>query len=111
MINFLFNSIKSLAEIENTIIFSLSIIPYSVFLYFIYRNKQINKTIFIGFLLTILFVIITIIFSILSLKIYGKTLVEVDVFHGAAESFLTLSDFFILFGFINLLKVLEVNNS
>jgi hypothetical protein len=49
--------------------------------------------------------------SIFTLNYYDKTLVEVDFLHGFAESFLTLSDFVILFGFIKLLNSLEVNNS
>ena len=64
-----------------------------------------------GFSLTVLFVFITILVSIFTLNYYDKTLVEVDFLHGFAESFLTLSDFVILFGFIKLLNSLEVNNS
>ena len=62
-------------------------------------------------LLTVLFVLITIVVSIFTLNYYDKTLVEVDFLHGLAESFLTLSDFVILFGFIKILNSLEVNNS
>ena len=105
------NLIKILGLMDNSFIFIISIVPYSVFLFYLYKNKAINKTIKYGFSLTILFVLITIIFSILSLNLYGKSLVEVDVFHGSAEVFLTLSDFVILIGFINLLKDIEVKNS
>jgi len=105
------NLIKILGLMDNSFIFVISIVPYSVFLFYLYKNKVINKTIKYGFSLTLLFVLITIIFSILSLNFYDKSLVEVDVFHGSAEAFLTLSDFVILIGFINLLNDIEVKNS
>lgn len=102
--------LNKLSVSENTIIFAFSIFPYSIFLYYLYKSNLFNKSIKIGFSLTLLFVFITIIFSILSKTIYQKELVEVDIFHGIAESFLTLSDFVILLGFMNLLKELEVKN-
>ena len=103
--------IEKLSHYENTYIFAFSIVPYSIFLYYLFKIKELNKTVKIGFSLTILFVVITIIFSICSEIIYGRTLVEIDLFHGLAESFLTLSDFVILLGFISILKTLEVKNS
>ena len=101
----------TLSSIDNTFIFIISIIPYSIFLFYLYKNPNISKTIKIGFTLTLLFVFITIIFSVISLTIYNKSLVEIDLFHGFAEAFLTITDFIILLGFINLLKKIEVKNS
>ena len=103
--------IEKLATIDNTALFALSIIPYSIFLFYLYKIKLVNKIVKIGFSLTVLFVFITIILSIYSLVNYDKTLVEIDMLHGSAEFFLTLSDFIILVGFIKLLKLEEVNNS
>ena len=100
-----------LSVIDNNYIFIISIIPYSIFLFYLYKNQNLSKTIKIGFSLTLLFVLITIIFSIISLTIYDKSLVEIDTFHGLAEAFLTLTDFIILIGFTNLLKEIEVKNS
>ena len=100
-----------LSLIDNNYIFIISIIPYSIFLFYLYKNSNISKTIKIGFTLTLLFVFITIIFSVISLSIYNKSLVEIDAFHGFAEAFLTITDFIILIGFINLLKKIEVKNS
>jgi len=100
-----------LSKVDNTYIFSLSILPYSIFLYYLYKINNLNKTVKIGFSLTLLFVLITIIFSILSNVLYARDLVDVDMFHGAAEAFLTLSDFVILYGFILILRRKEVNNS
>jgi len=103
--------IEKLATIDNTVLFAASIFPYAIFLFFLYKIKTINIFVKTGYSLTVLFVFITIIISIFTLIYYDKTLVEVDFLHGLAESFLTLSDFIILFGFIRLLNSLEVNNS
>ena len=103
--------IEKLGSIDNTFLFAVSIIPYAIFLFYLYKIKSVNKFIKTGFSLTVLFVLITIVVSIITLNYYDKTLVEVDFLHGFAEFFLTLSDFVILFGFIKLLNNLEVNNS
>ena len=103
--------IEKLASIDNTALFAVSIIPYAIFLFYLYKINSFNKFVKTGFSLTVLFVFITILVSIFTLNYYGKTLVEIDFLHGFAESFLTLSDFFILFGFIKILNSLEVNNS
>ena len=103
--------IEKLASIDNTLLFAVSIIPYAIFLFYLYKIKSVNNFIKTGFSLTVLFVLITILVSIFTLNFYNKTLVEVDFLHCLAESFLTLSDFVILFGFIRLLNSLEVNNS
>ena len=111
MSNYLKEIFDNLSTIDNNYIFIISIIPYSFFLYYLYKNPNISKTIKIGFSSTLLFVLVTIIFSIISLTVYDKSLVEIDSFHGFAESFLTITDFIILLGFINLLKKIEVKNS
>ena len=103
--------IEKLASIDNTALFAASIFPYAIFLYYLCKIKYVNKFVKAGFSLTVLFVLITILVSIFTLNYYGKTLVEIDLMHGLAESFLTLSDFVILFGFIRILNNLEVNNS
>ena len=103
--------IEKLGSIDNTLLFAVSIIPYAIFLFYLYRIKSVNKLVKTGYSLTVLFVFITIVVSIYTLNYYDKTLVEVDFLHGLAESFLTLSDFVILFGFIKILNNLEVNNS
>ena len=103
--------LEKLATFDNTALFAASIIPYGIFLYYLYKIKSINKIVKTGFSLTVLFVLITIVMSVFSLNVYDKTLVEVDILHGSAEFFLTLSDFVILFGFIRVLNSLEVNNS
>ena len=103
--------IEKLGSVDNTALFAASIIPYSIFLFYLFKIKSVNKFVKTGFSLTVLFVFITIMVSIFALNYYDKSLVEVDFLHGSAEFFLTLSDFIILFGFIKMLNNLEVNNS
>ena len=111
MNNFFIIFLEKLSEINNTPLFAFSIIPYSIFLYYLYKIKSISNTAKIGFTLTVLFVFITIILSIISESYFHKSLVDVDLLHGSAEFFLTLSDAVILIGFINVLRSIEVNNS
>ena len=103
--------IEKLASLDNTALFASSIIPYAFFLFYLYKIKSVNKIIKTGFSLTVLFVFITIVLSIITQNFYDKSLVEVDFMHGSAEFFLTLSDSVILWGFIKMLNNLEVNNS
>ena len=111
MNNMFLKFLEKLSSIDNTLLFAASIIPYAIFLFYLYKIKSVNNIVKTGFSLTVLFVLITILVSIFTLNYYDKTLVEIDFLHGLAESFLTLSDFVILFGFIKLLNSLEVNNS
>ena len=111
MNDFFLKLIEKFATYDNTALFAASIIPYSVFLFYLYKVKSINNVVKTGFSLTVLFVFITIVVSLYSLNYLDKTLVEVDILHGSAEFFLTLSDFVILIGFIKMLKQLEVKNS
>ena len=105
------NFIEKLGFIDNTALFAASIVPYAIFLFYLYKINSLNKFVKTGFSLTVLFVFITIVVSIFSINYYDKTLVEVDFLHGSAEFFLTLSDFIILLGFIKMLNNIEVNNS
>ena len=106
-----FKYIEKLGSIDNTLLFAVSIIPYAIFLFYLFKLNSVNILVKTGFSLTVLFVFITILVSIFTLNYYDKTLVEVDVLHGSAEFFLTLSDFVILLGFLKMLKHLEVKNS
>ena len=111
MNDFFLNFLQKLAEFDNTTLFAVSIVPYSIFLFYLYKIKSLNNLVKTGFTFTIIFVFITIVMSIFSLNYYDKSLFEVDFLHGSAEFFLTLSDFIILLGFIKILNNLEVNNS
>ena len=103
--------IEKLGLVDNTALFAASIIPYSIFLFYLFKIKSVNKLVKTGFSLTVFFVFITIVMSIFALNYYDKSLVEIDYLHGSAEFFLTLSDFIILLGFIKMLNNIEVNNS
>ena len=111
MNDFFIRFLNYLSGLDNTSLFAASIIPYSIFLFYLYKIESINNLIKIGFSLTVLFVFVTILMSIYCQNYLNQTLVEVDILHGSAEFFLTLSDTFILLGFIKMLNLLEVNNS
>ena len=108
-------SLESIAQIDPSPFFIISLIPYLFFLSYAGKTKAIPKISFLGFKLTLLFVFMTIVFAIISQINYGEELTNVDVLHGTAESFLTISDAFILYGFVLMLQSIrtktEVKNS
>ena len=108
-------SLESIARVDPSPFFILSLIPYLVFLRYAGKTKSIPKISLLGFKLTLLFVFMTIIFAIISLIYFGEELTNVDVLHGLAESFLTISDALVVYGFVLMLqsarRKTEVNNS
>lgn len=80
-------------------LFALSLFPYLGFLWFITRSRQMPKLALIGFYLTLVFVAVTIPAGIYAQVVLGKALANVDVLHGGAEVFLTLSNICIVLGF------------
>ena len=108
-------SLESIARIDPSPFFILSLIPYLVFLRYAGKSKSIPKISLLGFKLTLLFVFMTIVFAIISLIYFGEELTNVDVLHGLAESFLTISDALVVYGFVLMLQTVrsktEVNNS
>ena len=66
--------IEKLGSIDNTSLFALSIIPYAIFLYYLYKIKSVNIFVKTGFSLTVLFVLITILVSIFTLNYYNKSM-------------------------------------
>ena len=99
------------SEIDPSPFFVLSLIPYLFFLNWASKSQNIPKISFIGFQLTLLFVAMTIILAIVAKLKFNNELTNVDYLHGVAESFLTISDGFILFGFIRFINNKQVNNS
>jgi hypothetical protein len=93
---------------------SLSIVPYLLFLYLIYRvwrldPKLIHKTTMLGFAAMIGFVIITATAGFIALKIMGaRTLGNVDWLHGIAEGGLTLTNGLIALGLKKQLDEIEL---
>ena len=108
-------SLESIARVDPSPFFILSLIPYLIFLRYAGKTKSIPKISLLGFKLTLLFVFMTIVFAIISLIYFGEELTNVDVLHGLAESFLTISDALVVYGFILMLqsarRKTEVNNS
>ena len=108
-------SLESIARIDPSPFFILSLIPYLFFLRYLGKTKIIPKISFLGFKLTLLFVFMTIVFAIISKIYYGEELTNVDVLHGIAESFLTISDAFVVYGFVLMLQSIrnktDVKNS
>ncbi len=80
-------------------IFVISLLPYLFFLYWAAKVSSIPKVSLLGFRLTLLFVVMTIICSIFANLFYGKDLTDIDPLHGFAEAFLAISDGLIVFGF------------
>jgi heme A synthase len=85
-------------------LFALSLLPYLGFLWFLTRNRQTPRLALVGFYLTLVFVGITIGAGIYAKVHYGASLANVDVLHGGAEFFLTLSNVLILLGFRQAVK-------
>ncbi len=103
-----------ISAIDPSPFFVLSLLPYLFFLYFAQKTSSIPKTSLWGFRLTLLFVFVSIICSVIAQKIYGQDLSYVDPLHGGAELFLAISDGLVVLGFFNLLNQKdskEVKNS
>ena len=100
MIDFL----QPLSSLDPGPIFVISLFPYLIFLFLAQKSTSIPKTSLWGFRLTLLFVAMTIVCSIIAKVNYDQELTDVDYLHGSAEAFLALSDAFIVFGFAAMLK-------
>jgi len=96
--NISIHSLESIARIDPSPFFILSLIPYIVFLRYAGKTRAIPKISFLGFKLTLLFVFMTIVFAIVAQIYFADELTNVDVLHGLAESFLTISDAFVDYG-------------
>jgi hypothetical protein len=80
-------------------LFALSLFPYLGFLWFLGKSGQAPKLVMVGFYLLLVFVVVTIPAGLYARNIYGQELANVDWLHGAAESFLTLSNIVVVLGF------------
>ena len=77
----------------------LSLLPYLAFLWWARQVKAFPRLALRGFELTLLFVAVTIVAAVVAQLQFGKQLADVDPLHGGAESFLTLSNLFVVLGF------------
>jgi hypothetical protein len=83
-------------------LFALSLLPYLAFLWFARRSRRFPPLALLGFALTLLFVAVTIGAALLAEGHYGRQLADVDLLHGGAEAFLTLSNLLVFLGFSRL---------
>uniref|UniRef100_A0A0D6RA56 DUF3593 domain-containing protein n=1 Tax=Araucaria cunninghamii TaxID=56994 RepID=A0A0D6RA56_ARACU len=79
-------------------LFAVSLFPYLGFLYFITKSKSAPSLTVFGFYFLLAFVGATIPAGIYAKLHYGTSLSNVDWLHGSAESFLTLTNLFIVLG-------------
>jgi hypothetical protein len=80
-------------------LFVLSLLPYLAFLWWASRVRAFPRLALLGFQLTLLFVAVTIAAAVLAQVRFGRQLADVDLLHGGAEAFLTLSNALVLLGF------------
>ena len=88
-----------LARVDPSPLFVLSLLPYLAFLWWARQVKAFPRLALRGFELTLLFVAVTIVAAVVAQLQFGKQLADVDPLHGGAESFLTLSNLFVVLGF------------
>tara|TARA_Y100001968_G_scaffold332230_1_gene389579 strand:+ start:4265 stop:4603 length:339 start_codon:yes stop_codon:yes gene_type:complete len=106
-----FSLLSDLSQIDPGPFFVLSLFPYLAFLYWAQKSSFIPKISLLGFRLTVLFVLMTIILAIVAKIFYDDELTNIDYLHGIAEAFLTLSDALVVFGFLRAIQEKEVKNS
>jgi Protein of unknown function (DUF3593) len=88
-------------------LFAVSLFPYLGFLWFLTKKVETPKIALIGFYLTLLFVAVTIPIGAYAQLTLHKSLADVDLLHGGAELFLTISNITIAIGFSQALKSLK----
>jgi heme A synthase len=91
--------LESLGRVDPAPFFGLSLLPYLAFLWWSWRSGRMPRLALWGFALTLLFVLVTIGAALLAETTTGRQLADVDVLHGGAEAFLTLSNVLVLLGF------------
>jgi hypothetical protein len=85
-------------------LFAVSLFPYLGFLWLMTKKIETPKIALIGFYLTLVFVAVTIPIGAYAQLVLHKSLADVDLLHGGAELFLTISNITIVLGFGQALK-------
>ena len=88
-------------------LFAVSLFPYLGFLWFMTKKIPTPKVALVGFYLTLVFVAVTIPIGAYAQLTLHKSLADVDLLHGSAELFLTISNITIAIGFGQALKDLK----
>jgi hypothetical protein len=91
--------LTALAGIDPAPLFAASLLPYLLFLWWSWRSGRMPRLALVGFCLTLLFVLVTIVAALVAERVYGHQLADVDALHGGAEAMLTLSNLLVLLGF------------
>ena len=93
-----------LGAIDPAPLFVFSLFPYLAFLWLAGQVEGFPKLALRGFQLTLLFVAVTIVASVIALQSYGRQLADVDWLHGGAEAFLTAANLLVVVGFSRALQ-------
>ncbi len=88
-----------LPMISKETLFALSLFPYLGFLWFLTKSGKTPRLALMGFYGTLVFVAVTIPAGIYAKVVYNESLANIDWLHGAAESFLTISNILLVLGF------------
>ncbi|MFM2303498.1 MAG: hypothetical protein RLZZ135_907 [Cyanobacteriota bacterium] len=88
-------------------LFAISLFPYLGFLWFMTKKVETPKIALIGFYLTLVFVAVTIPIGAYAQFSLHKSLADVDILHGGAEVFLTISNLTIVMGFSQAIKSIK----
>ena len=88
-------------------LFAISLFPYLGFLWLMTKKVETPKIALIGFYLTLVFVAVTIPIGAYAQFSLHKSLADVDVLHGGAEVFLTISNLAIVMGFSQAIKSIK----
>ncbi|KAL3693437.1 hypothetical protein R1sor_007088 [Riccia sorocarpa] len=91
-------------------LFAGSLFPYLGFLYHLTKSKTSPPMTLFGFYFLLVFVGVTIPAGIYAKVHYGTSLANVDWLHGGAESFLTLTNLFIVLGLRSALQTPEMES-
>jgi len=100
--------LSALGEVDPSPLFAFSLFPYLAFLWWAWRSRRFPPLALLGFVLTLVFVAITIVAALYAQWRYEAVLADVDLLHGGAESFLTLSNLVVLLGFSGVGRVATV---
>ena len=90
--------------LDKQTLFAISLFPYLGFLWFLTRSRQAPPVALFGFYFLLVFVGVTIPAGIYARSAYGQELANVDWLHGSAESFLSISNILVVFGFHRALR-------
>ena len=99
MAELLNQALAVLAQIDPAPLFALSLLPYLAFLWWARQIAGFPALALRGFVMTLVFVAVTIAAAVIAQQQYGRQLADVDPLHGGAEAFLTLANLLVAVGF------------